>query len=47
MIYQLLVIRTNRIGDAITAHAVTNLLLGVWVITQGLGYTDEPQWHFW
>ena len=25
MIYQLLVIRTNRIGDAITAHATTNL----------------------
>ena len=47
IIYQLLVIRTNRIGDAITAHAVTNLLLGVWVITQGLGYADESQWHFW
>ncbi len=47
MIYQLLVIRTNRIGDAITAHAVTNLLLGVWVITQGLGYADKSQWHFW
>ncbi len=47
MIYQLLVIRTNRIGDAITAHAVTNLLLGVWVITQGFGYAEKPQWHFW
>jgi len=47
IIYQLLVIRTNRIGDAITAHAVTNLLLGVWVITQGFGYAEKPQWHFW
>ena len=47
IIYQLLVIRTNRIGDAITAHAVTNLLLGVWVITQGFGYAEKSQWHFW
>ena len=47
MIYQLLVIRTNRIGDAITAHAVTNLLLGVWVITKGFGYAEKEQWHFW
>lgn len=47
MIYQLLVIRTNRIGDAITAHAITNLLLGLWVITQGFDFLKEPQWHFW
>ena len=47
MIYQLLVIRTNRVADAITAHAVTNLLLGAWVITQGFGYADKPHWHFW
>ena len=47
MIYQLLVIRTNRIGDAITAHATTNLLLGIWVVTQGFGYTEKPKWHFW
>ena len=46
MIYQLLVIRTNRIGDAITAHAITNLLLGFWVVTQGFGFAQE-QWHFW
>ena len=31
--YQWLVIRKNRLGDAITAHAITNLLLGIWVIT--------------
>ena len=47
MIYQLLVIRTNRISDAITAHATTNFLLGIWVVTQGLGYAEGPQWHFW
>ena len=46
MIYQLLVIRTNRIGDAITAHAITNLLLGLWVVTHGFGFV-ENQWHFW
>jgi CAAX prenyl protease-like protein len=32
--YQGLVIRTNRLGDAITAHAVTNFLLGLWIITR-------------
>ncbi|MED5381426.1 MAG: CAAX prenyl protease-related protein [Verrucomicrobiota bacterium] len=46
MIYQLLVIRTNRIGDAITAHAITNFLLGLWVVTHGFGFM-EKQWHFW
>ena len=30
--FQWLVLRKNRIGDAITAHAITNFLLGVWVI---------------
>jgi uncharacterized protein len=30
--YQGLVIRKKRLGDAICAHAITNLLLGVWVI---------------
>lgn len=33
--YQGLVCRKNRLGDAICAHAVTNLLLGLWVITRG------------
>jgi hypothetical protein len=47
MIYQLLVIRTNRIGDAITAHAITNLLLGLWVVTQGFGFAEKKQWYFW
>jgi CAAX prenyl protease-like protein len=30
--FQWLLLRKNRIGDAITAHAITNFLLGVWVI---------------
>jgi CAAX prenyl protease-like protein len=32
--YQGLVCWKNRLGDAIMAHAVTNFLLGLWVITQ-------------
>lgn len=39
-IYQGLVIWKQRLGDAIVAHALTNLLLGLWVITQGA-------WKFW
>jgi len=38
--YQWLVVRKNRLGDAMTAHAITNFLLGLWVI--GLG-----DWTFW
>jgi CAAX prenyl protease-like protein len=38
--YQGLVLRKNRLGDAITAHAITNFLLGVWVIWRGA-------WNFW
>jgi len=38
--YQWLVLRKNRLGDAMTAHAITNFLLGVWVITQ-------KAWNFW
>lgn len=40
MAYQWLVLRKNRLGDAMTAHAITNFLLGVWVAWQGA-------WHFW
>ena len=40
MIYQWLVIRKNRLGDAMTAHAITNLLLGLWIVWRGA-------WHFW
>ncbi len=38
--YQGLVCWKKRLGDAITAHAITNALLGYWVITKG-------QWQFW
>ena len=40
--YQLLVLRKGRLGDAMTAHAVTNLLLGLWVIGRG-----GEAWRFW
>ena len=40
MAYQGLVIRKNRLGDAMTAHAITNFLLGIWVVWRGA-------WHFW
>ena len=38
--YQWLVIRKNRLGDAMTAHAITNFLLGLWVVWKGA-------WNFW
>ena len=38
--YQGLVIRKGRLGDAITAHAITNFLLGVWVVWRN-------DWRFW
>ena len=38
--YQWLVIRRGHLGDAITAHAISNLLLGLWVV-----YKDA--WKFW
>ncbi len=38
--YQGLVCRKKRLGDAITAHAVTNSLLGFWVVTRNA-------WRFW
>lgn len=40
MAYQGLVILKSRLGDAIAAHAITNLLLGSWVVLRG-------QWQFW
>jgi CAAX prenyl protease-like protein len=38
--YQALVICKDRLGDAITAHAITNFLLGLWVVWRGA-------WEFW
>jgi CAAX prenyl protease-like protein len=40
VLYQGLVCRKNRLGDAITAHAITNFLLGLWVVGKGA-------WQFW
>ena len=38
--FQWLVIRKDRLGDAMTAHAITNFLLGVWIVWRGA-------WNFW
>ncbi len=38
--YQGLAIHKNRLGDAMTAHAVTNFLLGLWVVA-------TQAWSFW
>ena len=38
--YQGLVCWKKRLGDAITAHAITNLLLAIWVVWKGA-------WNFW
>jgi hypothetical protein len=40
LLYQALVLRHNRLGDAMTAHAITNFLLGLWIVWKGA-------WHFW
>jgi hypothetical protein len=40
MVFQWLAINKNRLSDAITAHAITNFLLGLWVLARG-------DWHFW
>ena len=38
--YQGLVLRKNRLGDAMTAHAITNFLLGAWIVW-------KHAWNFW
>lgn len=38
--YQGLVCRKDRLGDAMTAHAITNFLLALWVVLRGA-------WQFW
>lgn len=40
LIYQAVVIRSGNLGEAITAHALTNFLLGLWVVWKGA-------WNFW
>jgi uncharacterized protein len=39
-VYQGLVCWKKRLGDAMTAHAITNVLLGLWVVGKGA-------WQFW
>jgi uncharacterized protein len=38
--FQWLVLRRGHLGDAMTAHAIANLLLGIWVAYKGA-------WQFW
>ncbi len=38
--YQWLVLRKGHLGDAMTAHAISNLLLGLWVVY-------KEAWRFW
>jgi uncharacterized protein len=38
--YQWLVLRKNRLGDAMFAHAITNLLLGIYIVRYGA-------WQLW
>jgi exosortase E/protease (VPEID-CTERM system) len=40
LVYAAVFLRRGRIGDAVAAHSVTNLLLAVWVATTG-------QWDLW
>jgi len=40
MAYHWLILRKNRLGDAMTAHAITNCLLGIYIAWKG-------DWHFW
>ena len=40
MAYQWLVLRKGHLGDAMTAHAISNLLLGLWIVYKGA-------WQFW
>jgi uncharacterized protein len=40
MAYQWLVLRKGHLGDAMTAHAISNFLLGAWVVYKGA-------WEFW
>ena len=40
VVYQGLVCWKKRLGDALAAHAITNFLLGLWVVWKGA-------WNFW
>ena len=38
--FQWLVVRKKRLGDSMTAHAISNFLLGIWIVWKGA-------WNFW
>jgi CAAX prenyl protease-like protein len=38
--FQGLVLHKKRLGDAMLAHAITNFLLGIWIVWKGA-------WQFW
>ena len=40
MIYALVMMRRGRIGEAVVAHGITNLMLAAWVLSTG-------QWQLW
>lgn len=40
VLYQWLVWRKGKLGEAMTAHAITNILLGIWIAWKG-------DWRFW
>ena len=40
LMMQALVLRKNRLGDAMLAHGITNFLLGLWIYWKGA-------WQFW
>lgn len=42
-----LLMKTRSIGAIIVAHAVTNFLLGVYVLVATLGFGYEAEWYFW
>jgi membrane protease YdiL (CAAX protease family) len=43
--YQWLVVRKQRLGDAMTAHAITNFLLGLYIVWQH--FAGKDAWRFW
>ena len=42
-----LLLRTRSLGAIIVAHAVTNLLLGAYVLLAGPALGMEREWYFW
>lgn len=42
-----LLVRTKSLGAVIVAHAVTNLLLGVYVMIAGPMFGMHNEWYFW